>query len=155
MTNPKPVAVRIGDPRHPQATALLQASHALMESLFPSDSNHYLSIDDLCVPEITFFTAHHGDTILGTGALANKTGYGEIKSMFVAPDARGTGTGAALLNAIETEARAQGLPVLRLETGNSLHAAHRLYRRAGFALRGPFGDYPDDPISLFMEKPLG
>jgi len=148
------VTVIIGDPRDPQATALLQSSHALMQDLFPADSNHYLSIDDLCTPDITFFTAHLGDTILGTGALANKGDYGEIKSMFVAPNARGTGTGTALLTAIETQARALNLPHLRLETGTTLHAAHRLYERTGFSPRGPFGDYPNDPLSLFMEKPL-
>ena len=27
------------DPRHPQATALLKQSHALMESLFPPEDN--------------------------------------------------------------------------------------------------------------------
>ena len=36
-------------PKHPQATALLHASHALMQSLFPPEDNFYLEIDDLCV----------------------------------------------------------------------------------------------------------
>ena len=148
------VSVEIGDPHHPQATALLQASHALMQELFPSDSNHYLSVDDLCARNITFFTAHLNGQIIGTAALANKGDYGEVKSMFVADTARGTGTGAALLAALEQQARALSLPILRLETGNSLHAAHRLYQRQGFTLRGPFGDYADDPLSLFMEKSL-
>ena len=141
-------------PHHPQATALLQASHALMQSLFPSDSNHYLSIDDLCAPHITFLTARLGDQIIGTGALANKTTYGEVKSMFTAETARGTGTAAAILRTIEEKARTEDLPALRLETGNALHAAHRLYARHGFTPRGPFGMYPADPYSLFMEKLL-
>ena len=148
------VTVEPGDPRHPQAKALLQASHALMQDLFPSDSNHFLSIDELCTPGIAFFIARNGDAILGTGALADKITYGEVKSMFVAADARGTGTGAAILAALEAEARARALPKLMLETGHSLHAAHRLYERAGFTFRGPFGDYPDDPLSRFMEKHL-
>ncbi|HBQ35552.1 MAG TPA: GNAT family N-acetyltransferase, partial [Rhodobacteraceae bacterium] len=37
--------VEQGDPRNPQATALLQASHSLMASLFPAEDNHYLSIN--------------------------------------------------------------------------------------------------------------
>jgi len=148
------VTVTRGDPRHPQATALLQASHALMQRLFPAESNHFLSIDELCTPDIAFFTATLDDTVLGTGALADKGRYGEVKSMFVSEEARGTGTGAAILAALEEEARARNLPALMLETGNTLHAAHRLYERAGFTYRGPFGDYPDDPLSFFMEKPL-
>jgi putative acetyltransferase len=74
--------------------------------------------------------------------------------MFVADAARGQGVGAALLAHLEEEARKRSLPILRLETGNTLYAAHRLYQRHGFALRGPFGDYTDSPASLFMEKPL-
>ena len=48
-----------------------------------------------------------------------------------------------------------GLPALRLETGVRQPAALRLYERAGYARRGPFGGYPDDPLSVFMEKLLG
>lgn len=148
------ITVTQGDPRDPQATALLQASHALMQELFPAESNHFLGIDALCQPEIAFFVAKTGDDIIATGALANKGEYGEIKSMFTAPAARGTGAATKILSEIETHARAQNLPHLMLETGNSLHAAHRLYERAGFTRRGRFGDYPEDPLSIFMEKPL-
>ncbi|MBV0910761.1 GNAT family N-acetyltransferase [Anianabacter salinae] len=143
-----------GDPRDPQATALLRDSHALMQRLFAPEENHFLSLDALAGPDIRFFTARLGDTIVGTGALALRDGYGEVKSMFVADVARGKGAAAALLGAIEAEARALGLPLLRLETGDKLDSAHRLYARHGFAPRGPFGDYTANATSLFMEKPL-
>ncbi|NDW54729.1 GNAT family N-acetyltransferase [Aliiroseovarius sp. PrR006] len=148
------VQVVPGDPRDPQATALLQQSHALMESLFPPEDNFFLNIDDLCVPEISFFVAREGDTVLGTGALADKGAYGEVKSMFVSPEARGKGVGEALLQQIEATSRAQGHTAMKLETGNVLYAAHRLYERAGFTTCGPFGDYPEANSSLFMEKAL-
>ncbi|MGC8203058.1 GNAT family N-acetyltransferase [Aliiroseovarius sp. PTFE2010] len=146
------IIVEQSDPRDPQATALLQSSHALMESLFPPEDNFYLSIDALCAPDIRFFTAREGATILGTGALAIKQGYGEIKSMFVAEPARGRGVADALMRQIEDVARGEGLAALMLETGNVLHAAHALYRRHGFTDRGPFGDYPAATSSIFMEK---
>ena len=152
------ITVAPGDPRDPEATALLQASHALMQSLFPAEANHYLSIDALCVPAISFYVARRGDRTLGCAALALKEDaegrYGELKSMFVAPEARGAGAGRALLDRVEAKARERSLPLLRLETGSKLHAAHRLYAAQGFAERGPFGDYPDSPHSLFMEKRL-
>lgn len=143
-----------GDPRHPDATALLKASHALMEELFPPEDNFFLEIDDLCVPEISFFVACDGDRTLGTGAVVDKGDYGEVKSMFVSPDARGKGVGEALLSQLEATARAKGLKAMKLETGNLLHAAHRLYERAGFTRCGPFGDYPEANSSIFMEKAL-
>lgn len=148
------IIVEPADPRHPQATALLQASHALMEQLFPPEDNHYLSIDALCVPEIAFFIAREGATALGTGALKNHITYGEIKSMFVAETARGRGIADALLRALEDHARSLKLPSLKLETGNLLHSAHRLYARHGFAPCPPFGDYAANDTSLFMEKSL-
>ena len=148
------ITVVPGDPRDPQATALLQQSHALMESLFPPEDNFFLNIDDLCVPEISFFVAREGDVVLGTGALADKGDYGEVKSMFVSPDARGKGVGEALLKQIEATSCAQGHAAMKLETGNVLYAAHRLYERAGFTKCGPFGDYPEANSSLFMEKKL-
>lgn len=148
------VEISPGDPHHPEATALLKASHALMTELFPPEDNFFLEIDDLCAPEISFFVAREGERILGTGALADKGGYGEVKSMFVAPDARGKGVGAGLLSQLEITARAKGHKALKLETGNVLHAAHRLYERAGFTRCGPFGDYPEANSSVFMEKQL-
>ena len=142
------------DPHDPQATALLQASHALMQSLFPPEDNFYLSIDDLCADNIHFFTARENGAVLGTGALAVKDGYGEIKSMFVSEDARGKGVGDALLRQIEDQAKIEFLRMLKLETGNLLHAAHRLYGRHGFSMCGPFGDYTEAASSIFMEKAL-
>jgi len=148
------IYVERADPREARATALLKQSHALMESLFPPEDNFYLDVNDLVAQHIHFFTARDGDVICGTAALAVKDGYGEVKSMFVAEDARGKGVAEALLRQIEDQAREEGLPTLKLETGNVLHAAHRLYRRHGFTDCGVFGDYADAKSSIFMEKPL-
>lgn len=148
------IRVDPADPRDPRATELLQQSHALMQRLFARDACHFLPIDALCGPDIRFFLASEDGTALGTGALALRDGYGEVKSMFTAPAARGKGAGVALLNRIEATARAEGLPLLRLETGTGLDAAHRLYARAGFTPCAPFGGYQAADTSLFMEKPL-
>lgn len=149
------LTLRRADPREAGATRLLQASHALMESLFPSEANHYLSIDALVDPAIHFFVAETDDGPVGCAALAERPGYGEVKSMFVDPLARGSGAGARLLDQLVTEAQARALPCLRLETGTKLDAAHRLYRRHGFSECPAFGDYdPEAPYSLYMERTL-
>ena len=41
-----------------------------------------------------------------------------------------------------------------LETGVRQPEALGLYSRAGYVRRGPCGSYPDDPLSVFMEKQL-
>jgi putative acetyltransferase len=80
-------------------------------------------------------------------------GSAEVKSMYVLPEARGRGVGRAVLAAIEDALRGR-VDVLRLETGTRQDAAIRLYESAGFRRHGPFGGYRDDPLSVFMEKPL-
>lgn len=148
------IVIEIGDPRDPEATALLQASHALMQELFDPEANHYLSIDALCEPHVRFFIARVDDTIRGCSALKINTDYGEVKSMFVDPDTRGLGLAAKLMDKIETCARDEKLASLKLETGDLLHAAHRLYERHGFVRCGAFGSYKTDASSVFMEKAL-
>lgn len=142
------------DPRESGARRLIEASHGLMAGLFPPEDNACLTADDLAGPGIDFFTARQGDEILGTGALAAMEHYGEVKALFVDDRARGQGVGDALMRAIENRARALGLPHLRLETGNTLHPALRLYARHGFVERPPFGTYKANGTSIFMEKPL-
>lgn len=148
------LTIRPGDPHAPNIAALLKQSHALMETLFPPEDNFFLDLDALAAPHISFFIAEKDDAILGSAALADKGTYGEIKSMFVSTKARGLGVGAALLAHLEKVARTENHGAMRLETGDKLKAAIRLYTRAGFTQCGPFGDYPDAKSSVFMEKIL-
>ncbi len=148
------ITVRPASPHEPAATALLRASHAHLAALYPAEHNHHLGIDALAAPGMMFLLAEADGTATGCAALADEGTYAEIKSMFVAPAARGSGTGAALMAALERVARANGHVTLRLETGDTLHAAHRLYARHGFAPCGPFGDYAPGPHSVFMERTL-
>ncbi|EPX79574.1 GNAT family N-acetyltransferase [Salipiger mucosus] len=141
-------------PRDPHATALLRASHALMESLFPPEENHFLDIDALCDPSVTLYGAREDDVLLGCAALARAEGYAEVKSMYVAPEARGIGVARRLLMHLERVAAEDGIPLLRLETGDRLGAAVSLYEREGFLRRGPFGNYQANGSSLFYEKPV-
>ena len=143
-----------GDPRDPQATALLRQSHALMQTLFAPEENHFLDIEDLCAPTIRFFIAREGDEALGCVALANKGSYGEIKSMFIAPRARGKGIAHHLMRKIEEEARAQGLAAVKLETGDKLTQAQSLYKAHGYVECGPFGDYEANSSSIFMTRDI-
>lgn len=148
------IVIEPANPKDPQPAALLAQSHALMNSLFPAGACHYLDLDKLCADNIRFFVAREGNTVLGTGALAIMDGYGEVKSMFTDTAGRGKGIASAVLRMVEDTAQSEGLPLLRLETGTGLDAAHRLYGRFGYVVRGPFGSYTESPYSIFMEKPI-
>lgn len=146
------IAIGPADPRDPRCAALLAQSHALMNSMFPEGECHFLDIDALAGPDIRFLAATEGEAVLGTGAIALRDGYAEVKAMFTAPEARARGVGDAMMRALIELARAEGRDLLRLETGRGLDAAHRLYARHGFVPRGPFGAYEAGATSLFFER---
>jgi putative acetyltransferase len=142
------------DPLAAGPKALLEESHALMRALFPPEDNYFLDFEALRGDDIRFFAARDGREVLGTGALALREGYGEVKSMFTSKAARGRGVAAAILRAIEDKAREEGVTLLRLETAEPLESAVRLYTRAGFTPCGIFGDYRPNATSVYMEKRL-
>ena len=64
------------------------------------------------------------------------------------------GVAAKILEHIISEARRRGYRKLSLETGamEYFQPAHNLYRRFGFRECPPFGDYREDPNSVFMTR---
>ncbi len=148
------------------ATRALIAHHLVgMHATSPACSVHALDIDGLRDPAVTFWSAWAGDDLAGIGALkalpsegAGDAGgtRGEIKSMRVADTHLGTGVGRAMLAHIIAEARARGMTSLWLETGSTpdFTPAVRLYESVGFTRCGPFGDYTDDPFSIYLTLAL-
>lgn len=151
---PAMIIIEPAHPLDPGPRAMLEQSHALMQRLFAPEENHFLGFDALCAPGVHFVAARDGGMTLATGAVVSMDGYAEVKSMFTSDAARGRGVAAAILRALEDHAREAGLGLLRLETGEALAAAIRLYERHGFRRCGPFGPYADDGVSVFMEKAL-
>lgn len=143
-------------PRQPEIIDLLHQSDLYAQSLYPAESNHLVDLETLETPDVAFFVARHEGVIVGCCALMDaRDGTGEIKRMFVDPEARGLKIGRRLLERIETHGRDLGLTAIRLETGIYQPEAIGLYRSAGYAEIEPFGSYLPDPLSLFMEKTLG
>jgi len=147
--------IEAGDPGAPAARALIAQLDEYLQALYPSESNHLVPVDALRRPNVVFLVAHLGTEVVGCGALVDQGGvYGEIKRMYVRPGCRGAGVGRAILVALVAHARARALRHLRLETGVAQPEARLLYERVGFRLRDPFGEYREDPLSLFMELDL-
>jgi putative acetyltransferase len=142
-------------PDTPEARELLHQSDAFAASLYPPENRYPIDVPELLAKDARFFVARRDGVALGCMALV-RTGpdKGELKRCFVAASARGQGVGGALLLAAEAAAREQKMRAIQLETGNLNQAALRLYRGSGFHDRGPFGDYPDNGVSVFLEKTL-
>jgi putative acetyltransferase len=146
------------DPYSGSARTLLEASDAYLGALYPPESNHLTSPDDLAQAHVRFLGYQVGLDVVGCGAvkiLEDSTGrYGEIKRVFVLPDFRGRGISKALMEALEAHLIDQEVNLSRLETGIHQPEALGLYRRFGYVERGPYGNYVPDPLSVFMEKNL-
>ena len=149
--------IEIDDLSRPQIHALLEEHLANMRRISPPESVHALDLYKLRRPEITFWTAWDGATLLGCGALkALGDRHGEVKSMRTPEALRRRGAGRALLATIVATARTRGYERLSLETGSqqAFLPAQALYASAGFVPCGPFGDYGPDPNSVFMTLAL-
>jgi putative acetyltransferase len=106
-------------------------------------------------PATRYLLARDGPRAIGCCAVEPVgPGLYELKRMFVAPDARGTGVSTALVAESERIARSGGGVRLRLETDGRQPAAMRLYERAGYRRVPNFPPYEDDPESVCYEKLL-
>ena len=137
--------------------ALLEVHFAGMLANSPEGSCHFLDIEGLKSPDVTFWSIWDGDSLVGMGALKqHDAALGEVKSMRTHEAHLGRRVGAAMLTHIVAVARTRGLARLSLETGSSpaFDAAHALYTRFGFVYCEPFADYHADPFSRFMTLEL-
>jgi putative acetyltransferase len=149
--------LRLDDLRHPAVIALLQAHLDWMHRISPPESVHALDLEALRRPDITFWTLWDGEALAGCGALRELAqGQGEVKSMRTAQTHLRRGVAARMLDHLVAEARRRGYGRLSLETGSMAYfaPARALYARAGFTPCAPFGDYVDDPNSVFMTRTL-
>ena len=123
----------------------------------PPESVHALDVSGLKDPAVTFWAMRVDEKVVGCGALKElDAGHGEIKSMRTSEAFLRKGLGRRMLEHIIEVARHRGYRRLSLETGSgpAFEPAHALYLDYGFAFRGPFADYTDDPFSRFMELVL-
>src|SRR5260370_32341732 len=140
-------------PDSADAIVLINELEAHLEPLYPRESRHGFSVEQLIAQAVAFVVLRDNDTPAGCGGIQLfGAAYGELKRMYVRPQFRGLGFGKLLLDHLEDYARAHGVGILRLETGIHQAAAIRLYERMGFQRIPPFGDYVEDTLTVFYEK---
>jgi putative acetyltransferase len=141
----------------PDAQRLIASLNAELSVIYPNPADNFFELaeEQTAGDRGVFLLARVDGRPVGCGALRRiDTTTGEIKRMYVAPAARGTGLGRRLLDELERHARRLGLRRLVLETGPRQPEAIGLYQRAGFARIPCFGEYRHAPLSVCMAKPL-
>ena len=147
--------VSLESPDQSEVIALIAELDAYQDMLYPPESRHALDLTSLKQPNVLFAVARDGARrAVGCGAIVLNAEFGELKRMYVSPRCRGQGIARRILDVLESKATESGSTFLTLETGPFQPEALGLYKACGYERRGPFGEYANDPLSVFMQKHL-
>jgi GNAT superfamily N-acetyltransferase len=111
------------------------------------------SVADMSPPDGRFVVAYVEDEPAGCGTVKRlDESTGEIKRIYVRPDARGHGVARSILAALEEAAAEIGYTRVRLDTGERQPEAQALFRSSGYT---EIPDYNGNPWAAFwFEKEL-
>ncbi|MGA0211321.1 MAG: GNAT family N-acetyltransferase [Pontimonas sp.] len=148
------MALIIRDATPAEVSHLMEASTILLQSLYPEESNHLVDPTDLGAEGNVLLGAEDLDTLIGCVGYVDRSDYAEVKRLFVSQEFRGQGVARVLMAELESRAVDVGHSIMRLETGIHQPDAMTLFESLRYRIRLPFGDYVNDPLSVFMEKAL-
>lgn len=142
-------------PDTPEAIQLIEGLESDLAPFYPNESRHGYSVEKLIKQGVSFFVTRKDGVPVGCGGVQFfDNEYGELKRMYVRPEFRGLGLAKLMLKHLSSYAKEKGIYTLRLETGIHQKDAIALYRGWGFKEIGHFGEYKEDPLSLFFEKAI-
>jgi putative acetyltransferase len=153
--------IKLESPNQADVLKLIDDLDNYQKPLYPAESHHGIDINALQAANVLFAVARDvSGQALACGAIVLEqsgsnevtANYGELKRMYTEPAARGQGIAKALLRFLENEAILKGTNRFALETGYLQSEAIGLYQHCGYSLCGPFGDYKEDPNSVFLRK---
>lgn len=143
----------IESPDQADVIELIADLDAYQDSLYPAESRYALDLASLKKSNVRFVVARDNNgQAIGCGAVVLYEGYGELKRMYVREQSRGKGVAREVLALLERSAGEAGCTVFKLETGPFQPEALAFYARSGYTRCERFGDYKDDPLSVFMKK---
>ena len=149
------IVIRQVDPTRTEVIELIHQLDEYQDAMYPPESNHLDSIDELCQTNVNFIAAYDDSEIIGIGAVKVLEDYGEIKRLYVPDKYRGKGIANEIVGGLEKFLVKRSIFAAGLETGIHQHEAIALYKKLGYSEIAPFGSYTEDPLSVFMEKKIG
>jgi len=144
----KTISIRPADPESPAAQACLSAYLGLLVRRIPGLPLAHLPFPDPEVasyhpPKGRFLLAFADESALACVALKTLSpGVGEVKRLWVAPEARGHGLARRMMAAVEDAARNMGITLLKLDTNEHLPEAIALYHALGWTETAPYTAFP-------------
>lgn len=153
MTASSEHVVRLVDSDAPDFIALVSGLDAELEDRYPGlNADGPPPVQDMLVAVVAYVDG----IAVGCGGLRElEPGIGEIKRMFVLPEARGRGLARRILGLLEERGRTLGYSSLRLGSGVRQPEALALYESSGYSRIPLFGDYEGADVCVCYEKALG
>ena len=147
--------IQLESPNQPEVISLIAELDAYQDTLYPAEARYALDMTALEQENVVFVVARDNDgTAIGCGAVVSGGEARELKRMFVRPANRAQGVAAQILAQLESESVKRGCRLLQLETGPYQPEALAFYKKHGFQNCSAFGNYPEHPLSVFMQKKL-
>ena len=149
----------------PAAQALVAAAQAEIATRYGGPDENPIEAVEFDPPEGCFLVAYRQGEAIACGGWRTLSHFvpegsevaedvAEIKRMYAAPAARGTGAAAALLRALEDSAREHGMHRIVLETGQRQPEAIRFYAKNGYDRIPNYGFYKDEPDCVSFGRDL-
>lgn len=141
------VVLRVESPESPDAEWCRDRYFAEINALFDHGYDPDVALPaaapDLSPPHGAFILARLDGKPVGCGGVKLPPGEPAfLKRMWVAPEARGLGIGALLLDELERIARESGAAAVTLDTNSKLTTAARLYASRGYREVADFNGEP-------------
>ena len=139
----------------PDAVALCTAQQAEMLELYEGEADIGPSREAsmFVEPHGVFLVVRDESGAIGCGGIARfDESRGEVKRMYVVPEARGRGLGRRLLDELEGHARRLGYASVVLETGARQEQAVGLYESSGYERIPCYPPYDSRELSICYEK---
>jgi len=141
-------------PAEPEVQRLIAELDTYQIKLYGQECCHLDSADELVDSGAHMLGAYVDEILVGIGAIKLRGSYAEIKRVYFIEEYRGRGFALELVRQLELFASDNKCPRIKLETGYLQGAAMQFYTKLGYVECLAFGEYSDNGISVFMEKPL-
>jgi GNAT superfamily N-acetyltransferase len=140
---------------HPDAVALLRGLEAENVRVFGPWNVDELDAGQFAPPAGLLAVGYANGSPVAVGAWRGLSdARAELKKMYVPEEHRGHDYGRSMLMWLEATAAASGARQAVLATNEGQPVALALYRSAGYTQVAPFGNYPDDPLIVYLGKAL-
>ena len=147
--------IKIVSHTNPDLHEMIRRLDAFLLTRYKPEDIYVLDFFAPEISEVLFIVCYQGDEPIGCGAIRKLADNSmELKRFFVDSRYRRHGIAGEMLRFLEDRTVESGYISMKLETGIHQEEAIAFYRHNGYREIGRFGDYQEDPLSLYCEKVL-